>query len=154
MHLARIHRLPAILFMAVSFALVSHSVAYAADAAADAAADDEGAASEDQDEAQCVDGPRPTDWLMSLGGTIVGTAVVAGVGMQTLSRSLASGGHRQSSSNIAGLSLGALVGGAIGAVVMGAGACGVLNVPGMIGVVVSTVGLGSLVFAVATGRSR
>lgn len=150
MRSARLLRPLGVLLLAAAFTAGSQSAAYAADGSAEG----EEVAYDEGDGDACENGPRTTDWLLSLGGTIVGTAIVAGVGMQTLSRSMASGGHRQSASNIAGIGLGAFVGGAIGAIVMAAGDCGMLTAPGVIGALVSTVGLFSLLFAVATGRSR
>lgn len=106
-----------------------------------------------ESESECDNGPTNKDWLLSLGGTAIGTVIVGMVGLSTLSRRLARGGHRQSTSNMAGMGLGAWVGGAAGASIMLASACGPWNVPGWIGVAVSAIGFIVMLFAIVTGKS-
>ena len=107
---------------------------------------------EEASEGLCEDGPRNKDWMLSLGATVLGTIAVSAVGLNTLSRSLASGGYRQGASNMAGMGLGAFVGGCAGAGVMAFGDCGVATVPGFIGVAVAGIGLLVAMFAIVTGR--
>jgi hypothetical protein len=105
-------------------------------------------------EDECGEGPTNKQWAFSMGGLLIGTLVVAGVGVSTLSPSLAGGGYRQSAANMAGLGLGGFIGGGVGAGVMASSTCGVANIPGWISIAVSAIGLLVLVFSLATGRSR
>ncbi len=109
---------------------------------------------EESGEEECDGGPTNKQWMFSLVGTLVGTILIGMVGTQTLTRSLASGGHRQGASNMAGLALGAFVGGIVGAGLMAATPCGVGNVPGFIGLASCGIGLLVLLFAILTGKRR
>lgn len=129
-------------------------VALSAVAVAPGVAKAQAADGEEAVEQRCEDGPGNKDWMLSLGGTLLGTLAVGAMGMQTLSRSLAAGGHRQGSANTAGLGLGALVGGGVGAGVVAASGCGLMNGPGFIGLAVGAIGFATLAFSIATGRSR
>lgn len=105
-------------------------------------------------EDDCEAGPSNKQWTLTMGALILGTIVMGGIGISTLSRSLAGSGYRQSAANMAGLGMGATVGGAIGAGLMISDVCGVVNLPGGISAAVFTMGLLALVFSLATGKAR
>jgi|GEM_PF-4454416 len=106
------------------------------------------------DLAECLDGVSNKDWLFTMLGLILGTGFMAFVGLQTLSRRLASDGHRQSSANMAGLGLGMFVGGSIAAGIMASRSCGAMSSPGYLGMAAAAIGLVTMIFAIATGRSN
>jgi len=100
----------------------------------------------------CEDGPTTKTRIISVVFTVVGSAIMSGVGLQTLSRSLARGGHSQSSSSLAGVGFGALLGGASGATAMAVNECGFMHWPGYLGAGVASLGFIVLLFAMATGK--
>lgn len=101
----------------------------------------------------CEDGPTTKIKVISTVVTIIGSFVMTGVGLQTLSRSLARGGHKQSSSTLAGVGFGAFLGGASGAAAMALNECGFMQWPGYLGAGVAAFGFIVLLFAIATGKN-
>jgi hypothetical protein len=90
--------------------------------------------------------------MLSGAGSLLGTIVMAVVGMMTLSRSLARSGYRQSAANLAGVGFGMLFGGAAGALVMGTNDCGLYFWPGYLGLSTMSLGFIILTFALMTGK--
>ncbi len=123
--------------------VLTPSVAFAQDEAAE----------EEEEGEYCEEGMPTTKLMLSLGGLVLGTVVVGFAGLQTVSRSLAAGGSRQSAANMAGMGLGALVGGGIGAGLVGYSCQGVGVWPGFLSIGVAAVGLLLLVLGIATGKS-
>jgi hypothetical protein len=108
---------------------------------------------EEEEEGSCRDeGPGVKDWLFStlvLAGT---TLVVSFAALQTLSRKMARSGYRQSSANLAGISLGLLMGGLLGSCVAVARDCGFTSAPGWLGIATALLGLILLAVGTLSGR--
>ena len=142
--------LAAFLALLSIFALPAVPSAYAQDdeAVQEGEADEaeQGGEGEEEEE-ECPSDSIPTSKiLLTLGTLVVVSGAMAGVGVMTWSRSLAAGGHRQSSANIAGMGLGPLIGGGVSALLF-AGQCDTVALwPGFVSIGVAVIGL-FMVFA-------
>lgn len=105
-------------------------------------------------ESECEGGPSNKQWAVSMISLFVGTLVVGGVGITTLSRSLAGGGYRQSAANMAGMSLGVVVGGIASVGILASSPCGLFNLPGGISAAALMMGVIVMFFSLVTGKSR
>ncbi len=110
-------------------------------------------AEEEQDSEDCSASIPTKNILLTLGVLVVGTGVMATVGMNTWSRSLAAGGHRQTAANMAGMGLGALIGGGAASGVFAAQCGGIGYWPGMLSVAVAIVGLVMMIAGAVTGKT-